>query len=79
MKRRRLGIQIQEPRIFPKTEVMDTIINVPLHPKSGQPMWKKAEVEEHRRIRKGQHMFYQVLLRAKKGRGDQFYRRIVIA
>lgn len=79
MKRRKLGIQIREPRFFPKTEVIDTIINIPLHPKTGELMWKKAEVEECKVVRKGQHMFYQVLLQKNEGHGDQLYRRIVIA
>ncbi len=76
--RKKLGIQIKGPRYFPETEVMDTIVNVPLHPKTGQPIWKNAEVEERKKVNKGWHMFWQVLLRRQRGRGDQFYRRIII-
>jgi len=78
-RRRKLGIQIKGPRYFPETEVMDTIVNVPLHPKTGQPMWNRAEVECREKVSKGWHMVWQALLRRERGRGDQFYRRIVIA
>jgi len=79
MKRKRFGIQIKEGRVFPKKEIMDTIINVQLHPKTGDPMWRKREVEQREKVAKGQHMFYQSLLRRQRGRGEQLYRRIVIA
>ena len=54
---------------------MDTIVNMPLHPKTGLPMLHKTEVEERKKVHFGWHMQWRALLLDDRGR---LYLRMII-
>lgn len=78
-KRIKFGVIGKERRFLTKTKVMDTIVNTPLNPKTGRLMFDRAEIEERKKVYKGYHMIWTVLLRRSRGRGDELYMRLVIA
>ena len=62
-KPRKLGVVRKSLRNIPKElKSFPTITNVPLHPETGRPIMKKLEVQERKKVRKGVHAHYIVLL-----------------
>lgn len=69
--------RVQHRRIFiPKTKVMITMCNTPLHPETGLPMRHKAKVKYREKVRAGWHIYWRVLLYDDR---DRLYFREVIA
>jgi len=61
-----------------KNKLMKTIVNVPLDPKTGRPLFHKEKVEESKILKKGQHIQYRALLKKTGGKEEQYYVRLVI-
>lgn len=76
-KPKKLGVIRKSQRYVPE-DMPDfpTIINVPLHPKSGQPIIKKLDVQERKKVFKGMHTHWLVLL---MGDRDEIIMRKVLA
>ena len=76
-KPKKLGVIRKSQRYVP-TDIPNfpTIVNVPLHPKTGQPIIKKLDVQERKKVRKGMHTHWLVLL---VGERDEIIKRVVLA
>lgn len=66
---------IKENFFLKKDKLMPTIVNVPLDPKTGRPLFRREEVEERKIIRKGQHTQFRALLKDDK---DRYYVRLTV-
>jgi len=67
-KPKRLGVVRKVMRYIPE-DMPDfpTILNVPLHPDSGQPITSKMDVQQRQKLRKGFHIYRIVLLMTERG------------
>lgn len=54
--------------VIPEIMILDTIVNTPLDLKTGEPIERRATVEERKLVRKGQHMYWRALLQDNRGR-----------
>lgn len=63
LKPKKLGVIRKSQRYIPE-DMPDfpTIVNVTLHPKSGQPIMKTMDVQERKKVHKGMHTHWLVLL-----------------
>jgi hypothetical protein len=68
--------RVHKSRVFiDRTVMMNDIMNVPLHPKTGKPQFDKADVQHRGKIFKGWHSLFRVFLEGDRG----FYVRIVLS
>jgi len=58
-----------------RTGIADTIVNIPLDLKTGRPIMRKMDVQERKKLCKGQHTYWRALLEDDRG---MFYLREVI-
>lgn len=65
---KKLGVIRKSQQYIPE-DIPDfpTIVNVPLHPETGQPIMKKVDVQERKKVRKGFHTHWLVLLMSDRG------------
>lgn len=74
---KKLGVIRKSQRYIPKNmSDFPTIVNVPLHPETGQPIMKKMDVQERKKVRKGMHTHWLVLL---IGDREEIIKREVLA
>lgn len=67
-KPRKLGVIRKSQRYIPEDmSDFSTITNITLHPKSGQPIIKTLDVQERKKVRKGMHTHWLVLLMGDRG------------